>query len=53
MSQTDGSQHGIKRSRLTPQAAETKRLKELSKIEAYTALQDSVLANVQLCASLN
>ncbi|OCF39689.1 geranylgeranyl transferase type-2 subunit alpha [Kwoniella heveanensis CBS 569] len=35
--------HGIKRTRLTPQAAEAKRLKELSKIEGYLALEDDVL----------
>ncbi|GFZ50587.1 hypothetical protein JCM24511_08345 [Saitozyma sp. JCM 24511] len=36
--------HGIKRTRISPQAAEAKRLKELAKIEAYTALQTDVLA---------
>ncbi|AFR98607.2 geranylgeranyl transferase type-2 subunit alpha [Cryptococcus neoformans C23] len=35
--------HGIKRSRLTPQAAEAKRLKEQSKIEVYLALEKDVL----------
>ncbi|WRT68040.1 uncharacterized protein IL334_005015 [Kwoniella shivajii] len=35
--------HGIKRSRLTPQAAEAKRLKEQSKIESYLGLQQDVL----------
>ncbi|WWC71039.1 uncharacterized protein I206_104992 [Kwoniella pini CBS 10737] len=35
--------HGIKRSRITPQAAEAKRVKEQSKIEAYLALQSDVL----------
>nr|XP_019000169.1 geranylgeranyl transferase type-2 subunit alpha [Kwoniella mangroviensis CBS 8507]OCF63630.1 geranylgeranyl transferase type-2 subunit alpha [Kwoniella mangroviensis CBS 8507] len=35
--------HGIKRTRLTPQAAEAKRLKEQSKIEAYLALEQDVL----------
>lgn len=36
--------HGVKRSRLTPQAAEAKRLKEQSKIEGYLALEKDVLA---------
>jgi len=36
--------HGIKRTRLTPQAAEAKRAKELEKIEAYVRLQQDVLA---------
>ncbi|WWC62865.1 uncharacterized protein I303_105463 [Kwoniella dejecticola CBS 10117] len=37
------SVHGIKRSRITPQAAEAKKLKEQSKIEAYLALEADVL----------
>ncbi|KAK8858834.1 hypothetical protein IAR55_003064 [Kwoniella newhampshirensis] len=36
--------HGVKRLRLTPQAAETKRLKELSKIESYLAIEQDVLS---------
>lgn len=39
-------QHGVKRSRLSAQAAEAKRVKEQAKIEAYTALQQDVLARV-------
>ncbi|WWC88407.1 uncharacterized protein L201_003318 [Kwoniella dendrophila CBS 6074] len=36
--------HGIKRTRITPQAAEAKRLKEQGKIEAYLALEQDVLS---------
>nr|XP_031864456.1 uncharacterized protein CI109_000370 [Kwoniella shandongensis]KAA5531528.1 hypothetical protein CI109_000370 [Kwoniella shandongensis] len=36
--------HGVKRSRLTAQAAEAKRLKELSKIESYLAIEQDVLS---------
>ncbi|ORY30606.1 hypothetical protein BCR39DRAFT_564865 [Naematelia encephala] len=36
--------HGIKRSRLSAQAEEAKRIKEQAKIEAYVGLQDDVLA---------
>ncbi|KAK4689025.1 geranylgeranyl transferase type-2 subunit alpha, partial [Tremellales sp. Uapishka_1] len=36
--------HGVKRSRIAPEAAEAKRLKELSKIDLYTLLQDDVLS---------
>ncbi|WVR06578.1 hypothetical protein IAU60_003610 [Kwoniella sp. DSM 27419] len=36
--------HGVKRSRITPQAAEAKRIKELGKIEAYLALEQDVLS---------
>ncbi|KAL7420529.1 Rab geranylgeranyltransferase [Cryptotrichosporon argae] len=36
--------HGVKRTRLTPEAAEARRLKELSKTQAYIALEDAVLA---------
>ncbi|WVQ84352.1 hypothetical protein IAT38_006504 [Cryptococcus sp. DSM 104549] len=39
--------HGVKRTRITPEAAEAKRIKELSKIEAYLALEQDVLERKQ------
>ncbi|KAL1413090.1 Rab geranylgeranyltransferase [Vanrija albida] len=36
--------HGVKRTKISPEAAEAKRLKELTKIQAYTALEEDVLA---------
>ncbi|WOO76776.1 Geranylgeranyl transferase type-2 subunit alpha [Vanrija pseudolonga] len=36
--------HGVKRTKVSPEAAEAKRLKELTKIQAYTALEEDVLA---------
>lgn len=39
-------QHGIKQTRLSPQAAEAKRLKEQVKIEQYVTLQNEVMARV-------
>jgi geranylgeranyl transferase type-2 subunit alpha len=44
-------QHGIKRTKLSSEAAEAKRIKELSKIQAYVALQEDVLAGVS-CANV-
>lgn len=40
------TKHGVKRTRISPEALEAKRLKELAKIEAYTTLQEDVLARV-------
>lgn len=39
-------QHGIKRTRISPQAAEARRLKEQSKIETYIVLQATILSKV-------
>ena len=39
-------QHGVKRARLSPQAWDAKRLKEISRIESYVSLQEDVMARV-------
>lgn len=39
-------QHGIKRTKLSPQAAEAKRVKEQGKIATYTGLEHQVLERV-------
>ncbi|EKC97901.1 RAB-protein geranylgeranyltransferase [Trichosporon asahii var. asahii CBS 8904] len=36
--------HGVKRTKVSPEAAEAKRLKELGKIQAYLTLEEDVLA---------
>lgn len=41
--------HGIKRTKVSKEAEEAKRVKELSKIQAYTALQEDVLSLVGHC----
>ena len=40
-------QHGVKRARISPQAAEAKRQKEQAKLELYSRLQQEVMAKVR------